>query len=136
MRERYRRDIPSVTSWGPEVKTKNFGRLSAQTAKQVIIQGIREAERTNIMKEYEKKREEVVPAVVTKLLEDTGDIVQSSTGTSETVMRREEMIPGERFEVGDRIKVFITEVRREGQVGPIVAPFAHPSRNDKAPHGA
>ena len=40
-----------------EVKTKNFGRLSAQTAKQVIIQGIREAERTNIMKEYEKKRE-------------------------------------------------------------------------------
>ena len=102
-----------------EVKTKNFGRLSAQTAKQVIIQGIREAERTNIMKEYEKKREEVVPAVVTKLLEDTGDIVVD-TGTSETVMRHEEMIPGEHFEVGDRIKVFITEVRREGQVGPIV----------------
>ena len=90
-----------------EVKTKNFGRLSAQTAKQVIIQGIREAERTNI------------PAVVTKLLEDTGDIVVD-TGTSETVMRHEEMIPGEHFEVGDRIKVFITEVRREGQVGPIV----------------
>lgn len=42
------------------------------------------------------------------------------TGTSETVMRHEEMIPGEHFEVGDRIKVFITEVRREGQVGPIV----------------
>lgn len=71
------------------------------------------------MKEYEKKREEVVPAVVTKLLEDTGDIVVD-TGTSETVMRHEEMIPGEHFEVGDRIKVFITEVRREGQVGPIV----------------
>lgn len=102
-----------------ELKTKTFGRISAQTAKQVIIQGIREAERTNIMKEYEKKREEVVPAVVTKLLEDTGDIVVD-TGTSETVMRHEEMIPGEHFEVGDRIKVFITEVRREGQVGPIV----------------
>ena len=101
------------------VETKKFGRIAAQAAKQVIIQGIREAERTNIMKEYEKKREEVVPAVVTKLLEDTGDIVVD-TGTSETVMRHEEMIPGEHFEVGDRIKVFITEVRREGQVGPIV----------------
>lgn len=102
-----------------DIPTKSFGRIAAQTAKQVIIQGIREAERTNIMKEYEKKREEVVPAVVTKLLEDTGDIVVD-TGTSETVMRHEEMIPGEHFEVGDRIKVFITEVRREGQVGPIV----------------
>jgi N utilization substance protein A len=47
-----------------EVKTKNFGRISAQTAKQVIVQGIREAEKSNILRDYEKKREEVISAVV------------------------------------------------------------------------
>ena len=51
-----------------EVKTKDFGRLSAQAAKQVIIQGIREAETSNMIREYEKKREEVVTATVTKTL--------------------------------------------------------------------
>ena len=50
-----------------EVKTKNFGRISAQTAKQVIVQGIREAERTMMIKEYESKREEVVTATVIKI---------------------------------------------------------------------
>ena len=102
-----------------EVKTKNFGRISAQTAKQVIIQGIREAERTNMIKEYEKRREEVVTASVTKILEDTGDIVVD-TGTSEAVLVKAEHIPGETFAVGDRIKVFITEVRRDTDPGPIV----------------
>ena len=102
-----------------EVKTKNFGRISAQTAKQVIIQGIREAERTNMIKEYEKRREEVVTAQVTKLLDDSGDIVVD-TGTSEAILAKSEFIPGETFKVGDRIKVFITEVQREGAPGPVV----------------
>lgn len=102
-----------------EVKTKNFGRISAQTAKQVIIQGIREAERTNMIKEYEKRREEVVTAVVTKILADTGDVVVD-TGTSEATLLKSEQIPGETLAVGDRIKVFITEVRRDSLPGPIV----------------
>lgn len=102
-----------------EVKTKNFGRISAQTAKQVIIQGIREAERTNMIKEYEKRREEVVNAIVTKVLDDTGDVVVD-TGTSEAVLLKSEQIPGETLAVGDRLKVFISEVRREGATGPVV----------------
>ncbi len=102
-----------------EVKTKNFGRISAQTAKQVIIQGIREAERTNMIKEYEKRREEVVTAVVTKILADTGDVVVD-TGTSEATLLKSEQIPSETLAVGDRIKVFITEVRRDSLPGPIV----------------
>ena len=102
-----------------EVKTKDFGRLAAQTAKQVIIQGIREAERNNITREYEKRREEVISAIVTKVLDDTGDLVVD-TGTSETILRKDELIPGESFGVGDRMKVFVTEVRREGQTGPMV----------------
>ena len=102
-----------------EVKTKAFGRLSAQTAKQVIIQGIREAERSSMIREYEKKREEVITAVVTKTADSSGDIV-IDTGTSEAVLSSDEQIPGESFEVGDRIKVFVTEVRRDSQSGPVV----------------
>lgn len=102
-----------------EVKTKGFGRLSAQAAKQVIIQGIREAERSSMIKEYEKKREEVITAVVTKTADDSGDVV-IDTGTSEAVLPYDEQIPGETFAVGDRIKVFVTEVRRDSTSGPIV----------------
>ncbi|MBO5195800.1 MAG: transcription termination/antitermination protein NusA [Clostridia bacterium] len=102
-----------------EVKTKMFGRLSAQTAKQVIIQGIREAERSSMIREYEKKREEVITAVVTKTADSDGAVV-IDTGTSEAVLPESEQIPGETFMVGDRIKVFVTEVKRESMAGPIV----------------
>lgn len=101
-----------------EMKTKNFGRLSAQAAKQVIIQGIREAKRTNMVKEYERKREEIVSAIVTAVDDSTGD-VRVDTGTSEATLPKSEQIPGEYLSVGDRIKVFITEVNRTGE-GPVV----------------
>ena len=102
-----------------EVKTKDFGRLAAQAAKQVIIQGIREAETSNMIREYEKRREEVITATVTKTADDTGAIV-IDTGTSEAVLVKNEQIPGEEFAVGDKIKVFVTEVKRPGDEGPIV----------------
>ena len=57
-----------------ETKTMNFGRISAQTAKQVIVQAIREAEKNNIAREYEKKREEVISAIVTRRDDATGDV--------------------------------------------------------------
>ncbi len=101
-----------------EMKTKTFGRLSAQAAKQVIIQAIREAERSNMIREYEKKREEIVSAIVTKVDNGTGDVVVD-TGTSEAVLPKDEQIPGEDLRVGDRIKLFITEVNRGAQ-GPLV----------------
>ncbi len=102
-----------------EVKTKGFGRLSAQSAKQVIIQGIREAERSSMIREYDKKKEEVITAIVTKTADSSGDIV-IDTGTSEAVLPYSEQIPGEEFAAGDRIRVFVTEVRRDSQSGPMV----------------
>ncbi|MBR3423146.1 MAG: transcription termination/antitermination protein NusA, partial [Clostridia bacterium] len=77
-----------------EVKTKNFGRISAQIAKQVIVQGIREAEKSNIIRDYEKKREEVISAVVVKRDDNTGDVVVD-TGTSNALLPKNEQIPGE-----------------------------------------
>ncbi len=95
-----------------EIKTKNFGRISATAAKNVIRQGIREAEKSNIAKEYDKKREEVITALVVKRDETTGD-VDVDTGTSIVVLPKSEQIPGENLYVGDRIRVFITEVNHD-----------------------
>ena len=83
-----------------ELKTKNFRRLSAQAAKQVIIQGIREAERDMMIREYENKREEIVSAVVEKIDPLTGDVVVD-TGTSKAVLLKSNQIPGESFTEGD-----------------------------------
>lgn len=102
-----------------EIKTKNFGRISAQTAKQVVVQGIREAEKNNILREYEKKKEEVISAVVTKRNDNTGD-VEVDTGTSTAWLSAGDQIPGEVLRVGDRVRVFITEVKREAEFGPLV----------------
>ncbi len=93
-----------------ELKTRSFGRISAQTAKQVVVQAIREAEKNNITREYERKKEEVISAIVQKRDDVTGD-VWVDTGTSEDVLlAKADQIPGETLSVGDRIRVFITEV--------------------------
>jgi len=97
---------------------KNFRRLSATTAKQVIIQGIREAERSIRVKEYENKKEEIISAVVQRTDLVTGDVILD-TGTSIAKLLKSELIPGEKFEDGARIKVYVTEVRKEAY-GPLV----------------
>lgn len=97
-----------------EIKTKNFSRTVAQSAKQVIIQSIREAERGIMQKEYESKREEIITATVVETDLASGSIVVN-TGTSEAVLIKSEQIPGETYTVGDHIKVFVTEVSKESK---------------------
>lgn len=97
---------------------KAFRRLSARTATQVIIQGIREAERSIRIKEYEDKKEEIISAVVQRTDAVTGDVIVD-TGTSIAKILKSELIPGERFADGQRVKVFVTEVRKES-TGPLV----------------
>ena len=103
-----------------ELKPKNFRRLSAQTAKQVIIQGIREAERSMMIKEYESKKEEIITAIVDKVDPENEDVLVD-TGTSKVYLKKMDQIPGEHFNVGDRIKVFVTEVMKETLRGPLVS---------------
>ncbi len=102
-----------------ELKVKNFRRLSAQTAKQVIIQAIREAERGMIIKEYEDKKEAIITAVVQRVDPQNGNVLVD-TGTSIATLLKSEQIPGENFAVGDHVKVFVTEVSKDSQRGPIV----------------
>ena len=102
-----------------EVKPKNFRRLSAQNAKQVIVQGIREAERSNMIREYESKKEEVITALVLRVDDETGNVVVD-TGTSRATLLKAEQIPGEVLRVDDRVKVFVSEVKKESMKGPLV----------------
>ena len=101
-----------------ELKTKNFRRLSAGAAKSVIIQGIREGEHRAMQEAYESKREEIITATVQKIDYETGNILLD-TGTGHATLLRSEQIPGEYYEVGDKIKVFIQEVNKELR-GPLV----------------
>ncbi|GHU34301.1 transcription termination/antitermination protein NusA [Clostridia bacterium] len=103
-----RYDIGSVAE--VEETVKNFGRISAQNAKQIIVQAMREAERENMVKEYENKRDELISATVYKMDPHYGDAILS-IGKGEAVLRASEQIPGEVLVEGQRIKVYVTEVR-------------------------
>lgn len=103
-----------------EIKTDKFSRLAAQAGKQVIIQAIREAERSNQARAYEEKKEEIITATVYKVDDSDGSLVLD-TGTGRAVLPKTEQIPGDRFEVGDRLKVFISEVRSSESRGPLVS---------------
>ena len=108
-----------------EVKPKNFRRLSAGAARSVIIQAIREAERKIAQDAYEAKREEIITATVSKIDDETGDVV-IFTGTGNARLRQTEQIPGESLSIGQKIKIYISEVNREAR-GPLVTiSRAHP----------
>lgn len=102
-----------------ELKTKNFRRLSAVAGKQMIVQAIRDAERERQTREYEEKREEIITAIVDKVDTQTGNLILD-TGTGYATLLKAEQIPGEIHEVGDRIKVFISEVKSGEARGPLV----------------
>ncbi len=102
-----------------EIKTNNFGRITAQAARGVIIQGIREAERGMMIKEYEEKKEEIVTAIVERIDPLTQNAVLE-IGKNRMTLFRTEQIPGETLTEGQRIKVFVTEVKKSVK-GPSVS---------------
>jgi len=95
-----------------EMKPKNFGRISAHAAKQVIVQAIKEAERGMMIKEYESKKEEIVTAVVSRINPINGDVTLE-IGKNAVVLFKKEQIPGKVLTEGDVIKVYVLEVKKE-----------------------
>lgn len=95
-------------------KVNNFGRVAAQTAKQVILQRLREAEREIVMNEFEDKIGTVINALVSRV---EGNIVRMDLGKAQGIMPRSEQIQGERYYPGQRLKVFLKDVER-GPRGP------------------
>lgn len=90
-------------------KVENFGRVAAQTAKQVILQRLREAERDIIMNEYEDKIGTVINGIVSRV---EGNIVRVDLGKAQGIMPRSEQIQGERYYPGQRLRVFLKDVER------------------------
>ncbi|MCI8539732.1 MAG: transcription termination/antitermination protein NusA [Oscillospiraceae bacterium] len=98
-----------------EIKTKNFGRIAAQTARQVIIQGIREAERGMVFDEFTSKTQEILTGVVTRVDPRTGAAslkIGSGSETTEALLTPGEQVRGEVCREGDRLKVYVVDVRR------------------------
>ncbi|MBR3996131.1 MAG: transcription termination/antitermination protein NusA [Clostridia bacterium] len=103
-----------------EIKPKNFGRISAHAAKQVIVQAIKEAERGMMIKEYESKKEEIVTAVVSRINPINGDVTLE-IGKNAVVLFKKEQIPGEELHEGDVVRVYVLEVKKETEgKGPAV----------------
>ena len=90
-------------------KVNDFGRVAAQTAKQVILQRLREAEREIVMNEYEDKIGTVINALVSRV---EGNIVRVDLGKAQGIMPRSEQIQGERYYPGQRLKVYLKDVER------------------------
>src|SRR5512143_4090817 len=110
-------EVPEELVQREDVTPENFGRIAAQTAKQVILQRIREAERAMMYDEYVDR----VGEVVTGIVQQAGDRnnVLVDLGRVEALLPRSEQVDGERYEQGSRIKAVITEVR-SGTKGPQV----------------
>ncbi|MBQ9235780.1 MAG: transcription termination/antitermination protein NusA [Alphaproteobacteria bacterium] len=95
-----------------ELPPIDFGRIAAQTAKQVIMQKVREAERNKQFEEYSEKIGTIINGNV-KRVEHSGVVVDM--GKAEAILRRDEMIPNENLKVGDRIRAYVLDVRKENK---------------------
>lgn len=112
-----------------DVETKAFGRIAAQTAKQVIIQGIREAERGMVFECFSSKEHEILTATVLRIDPNTGDaFVRIGTGNDKTdaLLSGSEQVRGETIKEGDLIRVYVVEVRRSNRGPQVIVSRTHP----------
>lgn len=112
-----------------DVETKKFGRIAAQAAKQVIIQGIREAERGIIYEEFTSKEHEILTGVVTRVEPRNGNVsikIGSNAESTEAMLSSGERSPNEQFKEGDRVKVYVVEVRKSTRGPQILISRTHP----------
>jgi len=111
------------------VDTSKFGRIAAQAAKQVIIQGIREAERNIVYDEFTSKEHEILTGVVSRVDPRTGGVsiqIGSSSEHTEAMLSSGERIPNESLRDGDRIKVYVIEVKKSTRGPQILISRTHP----------
>ena len=105
------------------VTPMDFGRIAAQTAKQVVIQRIRETERGMIYDDYITRQTEVVTGIVQRISNGT---VFVNMGRAEGILSANEQIPGERYRVGERLKVYVMDVKRSTKGPQVFLSRTHP----------
>ena len=104
------------------VDYQKFGRIAAQTAKQVVIQGIREAERGVVYESYSSKAQELLTGTVSRIVPGSGDVilrVGQGNEMSDALLKKDEQIPGETYTEGQLLRVYVLDVRRADR-GPLV----------------
>ena len=106
-----------------QVTPRDFGRIAAQTAKQVVVQRIRETERGMIYDDYISRQSEVVTGIVQRISNDT---VFVSMGRAEGILAPNEQIPGERYRVNERIKVYVMDVKKTTKGPQVFLSRTHP----------
>jgi N utilization substance protein A len=106
-----------------EVTPKNFGRIAAQTAKQVVVQRIREAERDIIYQEFYNRESEIVTGLVQRVSKNN---VLINLGRAEGILPPSEQMPGEEYKQGDRVKTYILEVKKTTKGPQIFLSRTHP----------
>ncbi len=109
--------------WLEELPPVEFGRIGAQLAKQVIVQRLRDAERSRQYKEYKDRINEVINGSVKRV--EYGNVTVD-LGRAEGFLRRDELLPREHYKVGDRIRAFIYDVRQEQRGPQIFLSRSHP----------
>ncbi|MCD8341736.1 MAG: transcription termination factor NusA [Clostridiales bacterium] len=126
-----RQHLPSVQLGDvvkKEIKIKNFGRVAAQTARQVIVQGIREAERNMVFDAFNAKAKEMLSGTVSRTDPRTGALyVRLNAGKEKTdaLLSANEQVRGEYYKEGDRIRVYVVEVRRTTRGTQVVISRTH-----------
>jgi N utilization substance protein A len=121
---RKRNPAAQVGDWIAETLPPiEFGRIAAQSAKQVIVQKVREAERDRQYEEFKDRIGDVINGVVKRV--EYGNVIVD-LGRSEAIIRRDEMIPRELFRPGDRVRAYVYDVRREQRGPQIFLSRTHP----------
>ena len=107
-----------------QVTPKDFGRIAAQTAKQVVVQRIREAERGMVFDNYIERQGEMVTGVVQRISNGT---IFVDMGKTEALLPVTEQVPGEQYNVNDRIKVYIMDVKKTAKGPQVFLSRSHPA---------
>ena len=117
----YRYEVGDVVEY--QVTPRDFGRIAAQTAKQVVVQRIREAERGMIFDDYITRQGEIVTGTVQRISNETLFI---NIGRTEGILSANEQVPGEHYKVNDRLKVYIMVVKKTNKGPQVFLSRSHP----------
>ena len=108
---------------GMKINTTQFGRIAAQSAKQIIVQKVRDAERAQVYEEFKDRAGEVLSGHVRRI--ERNDIIVD-LGRTEAIIPYREQVPTERYRIKDRVQGYVTEVKRSSRGPQIVLSRAHP----------
>ena len=112
-----------------EIKPKNFGRVAAQNARQIITQAINEAEQSMIYDEFSSKEHELLNGTITRIDPRTGSVtlrIHSGSEFTDCYLSASEQVKGERYVEGQRLKVYVVEVRRAAKGPQVLISRTHP----------